>query len=148
MRDAFPHPYTLADADAWLDRAESVRPETNFAIAVRDEAVGGIGLTLHSDVHRYSAEIGYWLGEAFWGRGITTAAVTALTEYAFSSLDLRRLEAGIYSWNPASMRVLEKSGYRREGVMRHSVVKDGQLIDQVLYAATRDDALSLGEAVA
>lgn len=137
LRDQFPHPYTPADADAWLAHVAQQRPVTSFAIAVGGEAAGGIGVAPQPDVHRRSAEIGYWLGEAFWNRGIMTAAVRAFTTYAFDAYDLIRIYAGVFSSNPASMRVLEKAGYTREGVLRRSVVKDGQVLDQILYAVTR-----------
>ena len=75
VRDRFPHPYTPADAEAWVARAAAATPETQFAIEVEGEAVGGVGLFLQADVERYSAEIGYWLGEALWGRGLATAVV-------------------------------------------------------------------------
>jgi ribosomal-protein-alanine N-acetyltransferase len=138
LRDRFPHPYTLADADAWLAIAPTQSPATNFAIATADELIGGIGLELQGDVFYRSAELGYWLGEAYWGRGIATAAVKALTSYAFEAHDLLRIFAGVFSWNPGSMRVLDKAGYVREGVLRQSVVKSGHVLDKVLYAATRD----------
>jgi ribosomal-protein-alanine N-acetyltransferase len=137
LRDQFPHPYTRADADEWLAHAAKQDPVTSFAIVVGDEAAGGIGLAPQPDVHRRSAEVGYWLGEAFWGQGIMTAALRAFTAHAFDSHDLIRIFAGVFSTNPASMRVLEKAGYTREGVLRRSVVKDGQVLDQVLYAVTR-----------
>jgi RimJ/RimL family protein N-acetyltransferase len=111
-------------------------PETNFAIAVGDEAVGGIGLTLGTDVERWTAELGYWIGEAFWGRGITTAAVRAATQYAMTTYNLIRVFAIPYADNAASCRVLEKTGFVCEGVMRHSAAKDGRLMDLVLFAFT------------
>ena len=89
-------------------------------------------------IHRRSAEIGYWLGEPFWGRGIATAALRALTDYAFANHDIVRLDAGVFEWNPASMRVLEKVGYVLEGRLRKSVTKDGQTIDGFLYAKVLD----------
>jgi RimJ/RimL family protein N-acetyltransferase len=137
LRDRFPHPYTLGDADRWLRLVGQMRPETHFAIAVGGPAVGGIGITLLGDVHRRSGEMGYWLGEEFWGRGIATAAVRAVTRYAFSTYDLCRIHAAVFEWNPASMRVLEKAGYVLEGRLRQSVTKDGRTIDQFLYAITR-----------
>ena len=137
LRDQFPHPYTRADADEWLAHAAKQDPVTSFAIVVDDDAAGGIGLAPQPDVHRRSAEVGYWLGEAFWNRGIMTAAVRTFTAYAFDTYDLIRIFAGVFSTNPASMRVLEKAGYTREGILRRSVVKDGQILDQVLYAVTR-----------
>jgi RimJ/RimL family protein N-acetyltransferase len=140
MRNLFPHPYTAADADAWLKVLEMRNPLTNFAVTVSDELVGGLGLSLGSDVHFRTAELGYWLGEDFWGRGIATAAVRAFTRYGFDAFDLLRIFAGVFSWNPASMRVLEKAGYVREGVLRKSVVKDGHVLDQAVYAMTGDIA--------
>ncbi len=138
LRDAFPYPYTTLDAQEWLARALERWPESNWAIASPDLLIGGIGLTFGSDVHRRSAEIGYWLGEPLWGRGIATAAVIAVTEYAFAQHDLVRLHAGVFEWNPASARVLEKAGYVFEGRLRKSVTKDGETIDQLLYARIRE----------
>jgi len=141
MRDAFPHPYTLADAEAFLVRAASMVPVTYFAIAVNDAAVGGIGYTLHEDVERVSAEIGYWLGTAFWGRGIMTSALAAATAHAFREHpELRRVYAVPFEGNGASLAVLENAGYRLEGRMRQSAIKDGKVIDQLMYATIRDEA--------
>jgi [ribosomal protein S5]-alanine N-acetyltransferase len=137
LRDRFPHPYTAADAHAWLRLVAETTPETNFAIAVDGEAIGGVGITLNGDVHRRSAEIGYWLGKRFWGRGIATEVVRAMTDWAFARFDLCRLHAGVFEWNPASARVLEKAGYVLEGRLRRSVTKDGRTIDQFLYAVVR-----------
>jgi RimJ/RimL family protein N-acetyltransferase len=138
LKDRFPHPYTASDAHEWIRRASRAVPETHFAIATEGEAIGGIGLDLNSDVFRRSAEIGLWLGETYWGRGIGTEAVRAMTEFAFASFDICRLYAGVFEWNPASMRMLEKAGYVLEGRLRKSVTKDGQTIDQVLYAMLRE----------
>ncbi len=95
----------------------------------------GIGV---AGVNRHSAEIGYWLGEPFWGQGIATKAVRALTEYAFAHLDLVRIYGTVFEWNPASARVLEKAGYTHEGRLRKSITKDGKIIDQLLYAIVRE----------
>lgn len=138
LRDRFPHPYTIADARNWLEMVVGVRPENSFAIAVDDEAVGGIGFTVQHDVGRRSAEIGYWLGEEFWGRGLATQALIAVTDYAFANYDLCRMYAHVFEWNPASARVLEKAGYQFEGRLKKSVTKDGQTIDQLMYAVVRD----------
>ena len=134
LRDRFPHPYTENDAEAWLALARAQPDWLNWAIVVEDAAVGGIGLEPLADVHAGTTHIGYWLGEPFWGRGIMTAAVQAITDHAFSPLGFKRVETPVYAWNPASMRVLEKCGFVREGVMTKSVLKDGELIDSVLYA--------------
>jgi len=138
LRDRFPHPYTLRDARTWLDMVIGIKPVTSFAIAVGDEAVGGIGFTLQPDVAHRSAEIGYWLGEEFWGRGIATDALKAVTRYAFANFDICRIFAHVFEWNGASARVLEKAGYSFEGRLRKSVTKDGQTIDQLMYAVIRD----------
>jgi RimJ/RimL family protein N-acetyltransferase len=134
LRDRFPHPYTRIDGEAWLRHASQDRPETNFAIAVGEEAVGGIGLMLQSDVERVSAEIGYWIGEPFWGRGITTAAVDAFSSHAFEAYYLTRLYALPFARNMASRRVLEKAGFVLEAILRSSAIKEGELLDQALYA--------------
>ena len=134
LRDRFPFPYTKRDARNWLEYVINHQPETNFGIDVAGEAVGGIGFTLQDDVGRRSAEIGYWLGEQFWGRGIATEALIAVTEHAFANFDLCRLYAHVFDWNGASARVLEKAGYEFEGRLRKSVTKDGQTIDQLMYA--------------
>jgi RimJ/RimL family protein N-acetyltransferase len=134
LRDAFPHPYSLTDAHAFIQAALARTPESFFAITVDDQAVGGIGFTLHGDVDRVSAEIGYWLGEAFWGRGIVTEALRAVTQHALRTHGLTRIYAVPYEWNAASFRVLEKAGYTAEGRLRRSAIKDGRVIDQLLYA--------------
>jgi len=142
LRDIFPHPYTESDADAWLAHAtDRDRAPWIFAIDVNGEAVGGIGLERGRDIESHSAEIGYWLGEPFWGHGIATAATVGITSRAFEVTDLYRLSAWVFAWNPASMRVLEKAGYHREGTLIRSGVKDGVLLDRVIYAITRDPGL-------
>lgn len=138
LRDGFPHPYTLTDAERWIAMATSNDDLHAFAIATPDEVIGGAGLHPFSDVHRLSAELGYWLGQEYWGRGIATAAVTALCHYAFDELQLVRLQAGVFEGNEASMRVLEKCGFSLEGVLRASVIKQDRLLNQHLYARIRE----------
>lgn len=134
LRDRFPSPYTMSAARAFLDRIVPLRPVTNFAIEVGGEPVGGIGFAPGTDVERFSAEIGYWLGEAFWGRGIVTEAVALVTEYAFTRMNVLRLFALPFADNLASARVLEKAGYVREGLLRSASVKFGRPRDQFIYA--------------
>jgi len=142
VRDVFPHPYTSTAADSFLSAViRRNGRDSVYAIEVGGEAVGGIGVHPRSAEERYTAEIGYWLGEAFWGRGITTAAVRGLSVRALSKPDLCRLFANVYASNPASMRVLEKAGFQREGVQRRAVVKEGVLMDAVVYGLTRDPGL-------
>jgi RimJ/RimL family protein N-acetyltransferase len=138
LRDRFPHPYTVTDAENWLRLAATLPPDSHFAIARDGAVIGGIGLHMQEDVHRRSAEIGYWLGRPFWGRGIATAAVRAMTGHAFATFDLCRLYAYVFEWNPASKRVLEKAGYTLEGRLRRSVIKDGRIIDAFLCAIVKE----------
>lgn len=137
LRDVFPHPYTRADAQAFLERATQEEPRGSFAIATAQELIGGIGLHRFDDVYRRTAEIGYWLAVPFWGQGIATRAVAALSDWAFANLDLARLCAGVFETNPASARVLEKAGYTLEGRLRQHVTKHGRTIDQLVYARLR-----------
>jgi ribosomal-protein-alanine N-acetyltransferase len=134
LRDAFPHPYTKHDARAYIRSVRERTPETTFAIAVEDEAVGSVGFVLRTDVERVSAEIGYWLAEPFWGRGIATEALVALTQYAVGAYGLTRIYALPFAWNLASCRVLEKAGYVLEARLRRSAIKDGEITDQMQYA--------------
>jgi RimJ/RimL family protein N-acetyltransferase len=138
LRDAFPHPYTPADARSWIDRAARQEPATSFAVAAGDSAIGGIGLILGADIFRRSAELGYWLGEPFWGRGITTRAVAAFSAWAFARFDLARIEAGVFESNPASARVLEKAGFSCEARLRKAATKSGRTLDLLLYAQVRE----------
>ena len=135
LRDRFPHPYTHANAVAFLKSACATRSPSNFAILVDGQPAGGIGFVAGTDVERYSAEVGYWLGESCWGRGVTTEALTLLSTYAFTDLNLLRLFALPFADNTGSIRVLEKAGYQLEGILRSSSVKFGRPRDQALYAA-------------
>lgn len=137
LHHRFPHPYTQADARAWFSMLAALPEPTHWAIEVDGTAVGGIGVDLGEGVFAKSGQFGYWLGEQYWGRGIASEVVRVVSEYVLSHFGLARLEAQVFAWNPASMRVLEKAGFVREGVLRNSVLKEGQLIDQVLYALVR-----------
>jgi RimJ/RimL family protein N-acetyltransferase len=136
LRDRFPHPYTLKDAEWWVQFASAQQPIHSLAIEFQGEAVGNIGIEVREDVERCSAEIGYWLGESVWGRGIATSAVRVATAYAFSTFGLTRVYAIPYARNIASRRVLEKAGFQLEGLMRRAAIKDGEVLDQLLYATT------------
>ena len=138
LRDRFPHPYTIDDANAFLKLATAAAPPTNLAIEVASQPVGGIGFMAGTDVERFSAEVGYWLSERHWGNGIATEALMLVTEYAFTHLNMLRLFALPFADNEPSVRVLEKAGYIREGVLRSSSVKFGKPRDQLLYARIND----------
>jgi ribosomal-protein-alanine N-acetyltransferase len=139
LRDRFPHPYTLDDARSWIAFASGqADPLTHPAVVVGGAVAGGMGLMPLDDVNRITVEIGYWLGRDFRGRGVATAAVRALTAYAFDVLGFERVEAPIFAWNPASGRVLEKAGYVLEGRFRRRMIKDGRIDDELLYARVRE----------
>ena len=134
LRDQFPYPYTKRDGQTFLRHMRDRDPETVFAIAVDGKAVGAIGFVLQKDVDSVSAEVGYWLGEPFWGRGIVTEALVAVTRYAIDACGLTRVYALPFASNTASCRVLEKAGYTLEGHLRRSAIKDGRIVDQLQYA--------------
>ena len=139
LRDRLPHPYTEADGRAWIAYASTEVPAVNFAIVHDNEAVGSIGLTLQNDIETGTAEVGYWLGEAVWGRGIASAAMNAFAPWAFAEFDLRRLYAAVMIDNLGSRRVLEKTGFVLEGILRQHALKDDVLKDQAYYGLLRDE---------
>ena len=134
LRDRFPHPYTRQDAKAFLKHAAAAEDPSNLAIEVGGEAVGAVGYVPGHDIERFCAEIGYWLGEELWGRGIATEALALVTDHAFRELNFLRLFALPFVENAGSIRVLEKAGYIREAVLRSSAVKSEEIRDQYLYA--------------
>lgn len=139
LRDRFPHPYTTADAMAYIEHVRSRPVQTGFGIIVDRQAIGSISLMPGDDIARRTAEVGYWIGREFWGRGIMVDALKATTQYAFDVLGLVRVFAVPFVTTTRSARVLEKAAYVLEGVMRKSAIKDGRILDQFLYAAYRDE---------
>ena len=139
LGDAFPHPYTSKDARWWLEGGHETRNELALAIDLGEGVAGGLGLQFRTDpIFRGTAEVGYWLGRAWWGRGIMTHALQAFVPWAFERFDLIRIEAGVFETNPASARVLEKAGFALEARLARSVIKDGQVLDRLLYVRFRD----------
>ena len=138
LRDLFPHPYSVEDARGYIAMAAGRSPQSSFGIVVEGEAAGGVSLRPGTDVERASAEIGYWLGRAYWGRGVMTQAVRAATRYAFAELGMHRVWAVPFAHNTASCRVLEKAGYVLEGRLRRSAIKEGVVVDQWMWAAYDD----------
>jgi ribosomal-protein-alanine N-acetyltransferase len=137
LRDLFPHPYTSDDAHKFLQKSMDAELVTNFCIEVEGPATGVIDIHLGQDVHRHTATLGYWLGEDFGGRGIMTEAVAAFRDFCFENFPLHRISAEVFANNPASARVLEKAGFVFEGCLKNNVIKDGKLLDSLLYAKTR-----------
>lgn len=135
-----PYPYRMRDAREWVRKCRTAnharkKTDVNFAIEIDGGVAGGIGLS--HIVPRHKAEIGYWLGEEYWGKGIMTEAAKRVTRFGFKNLRLKRIYAGVFPRNRASMRVLEKAGYEREGILRKQARKKARFINEVLYAIVR-----------
>ena len=134
LRDEFPYPYTELAAKQWIKIANQDKPLTNFAIVYKGSAIGGVGLIIQKDVFRKNAEIGYWLGEKYWNKGISTKVVNAIVQYAFETFDIYRLFAHVFESNIASIRVLRKCGFYQEGCLKQSVIKNNKIMDCYLYS--------------
>lgn len=134
LRDAFPHPYTLQDAEDFISKQLNKSPTTLFAIEYKGDHVGNIALVPCTDVYRKSAEIGYFIGEDYWQKGIASAAVKLITNYGFEQLQLCRIHTGVFEFNHASMRVLEKCGYKKEGIFKKAIFKENKLWDEHRFA--------------
>ena len=134
MSRNFPHPYTRSDAEAWLDIVLGQHVPINFAIEVDGAVAGGIGFFLFNDERFGTADVGYWLGRAFWGRGIATYALKTIVRYGFLDLELRRIQSRVMAANVASARVLEHAGFTLEGTQRaYCVDREGTEQDALLY---------------
>lgn len=134
LTDQFPHPYTRESGEGFLNMAMAKDPPSVFAIDVDGEAVGCIGIFPQEDIHRLNAEMGYWLSEAFWGRGIMTAAIRRMVDYGFKTFDITRIYARPFGTNLASQRVLEKAGFIPEARFEKVLIKNGELQDEIVYA--------------
>ena len=133
LRDYVPFPYSEDDADFFINLCQSEVPVQNYAITYKGELAGSVGLIPQKDVHRLSAEVGYWVGEDYWGKGIATEAVKLITMYGKKEFGLMRFYAGVYEYNKASMRVLEKAGFTLEGIFKKSIIKNGIIADEHRY---------------
>jgi len=138
LRDGFPYPYDEEAGRSWLNTAMKEDTHLFLAIDIDGEAVGGIGANFKDDVYRINAEIGYWLSEQYWGRGIISDAVNLLVDYILLNYPgVSRIYADLFSYNPASARVLQKCGFHLEAIHKSSVIKDGQIIDEHRYVKFR-----------
>lgn len=134
MRDIFPNPYTIGDAVHWIATSGNSIPQTVFAIEADALLAGGCGIHLKEDVYKCSAEIGYWVAEPFWGKGIATEAVKQLLEKAIPNLtNVVRLYAEVFEHNKASMRVLEKNGFHLESIRKKAVIKNNLIMDDYVW---------------
>lgn len=141
LTDAFPYPYTLADADEWIEFTSRHDPPRHLAIEVNGELVGGIGTDAKSGEKQHVAAVGYWLTPTHWDHGYATEAVAAIVDHTFETFpEIDRLEASVYGWNPASARVLEKCGFRKEATLRKAVSKDSEVTDEHIYGLIRQEA--------
>lgn len=141
LRDAFPHPYTLRDAEEYIKGCIAADESRILcrAVAADGRAVGSIGVFLGIDVYRKTAELGYWLAEEYWNRGIMTSAVKRICREAFDKFDIIRIYAEPFAYNTGSRKVLENAGFTLEGVMKNGVVKNGRIYDFCMYALFRAD---------
>jgi len=137
LRDRFCYPYTLDDALRWIDLSTQDDP-SSLAIVVGGRVAGATALELYTAERRHAAELGYWLGREYWGRGIATAVCRAMTRYGFEHFGLYRIQAEVYGPNRASARVLEKSGFALEGVRRAAILKGTTYLDATVYARLRE----------
>lgn len=138
LRDGFPYPYAMDDARRWLEMVGENRTDLILAIEIDGMAAGGIGIHAGKDVYRYNGEIGYWLSEVHWGRGIMSDAVAALVDHAFLQTRWLRIFATIFQHNISSMRVLEKCGFTLEAIHKLTVMKEGELLDEHLFALRKE----------
>ncbi|GAB5416648.1 MAG: hypothetical protein Crog4KO_21370 [Crocinitomicaceae bacterium] len=134
LRDDFPHPYTLEDADHFIHHAQKAHPTKRFCIEKNGIYVGNIGLHPQEDIYKMSAEIGYFIGEVYWGQGIVTEAIKLIVAYGFDQLDIHRIFAGVFSYNLASKKALENAGFQFEGTLKDAVFKNGTYYDELRYA--------------
>ncbi len=134
LKDYFPYPYGEKDAEFFIHMTKEQDPIQSFGIRFNNELCGVISLIVQKDVYKRSAEIGYWIGEPYWGKGITKKAVELITRYGFEKLNLIRIYAGVFEYNLTSMKILEKNGYQKEGVFEKAIFKNGQIWDEHRYS--------------
>lgn len=141
----FPHPYLEKDAENFIDSVKLIDPPLNLAIEYQNLFAGIIGIVAQNDIYRKGGEIGYWIGEPYWNKGIGTIAVKLATKYAFEVLKLERTHAGVFKGNVASQRVLEKNGYKLEGIFRKAVFKNNKFLNELRYARLKEEHIDLSQ---
>jgi RimJ/RimL family protein N-acetyltransferase len=139
LTDQFPHPYTLDNGKAFIEMASKGNPISIFAIEINGEAVGGIGLHPQTDIHKKNAELGYWLAEPYWGKGIVSNAVKEIVTYGFENFDIDRIFARPFGTNIGSQKVLEKAGFILEGTFKNTLYKNGVYLDELIYAVRKNN---------
>ena len=141
LRDGLPYPYTEQDGAAFISAmlAADERETFAFAVTVQDKAVGSIGVFRQGNVHRRTAELGYYIAKEYRGKGMMAEAVRQVCTYVFDNSDILRIYAEPFSYNAASCRVLEKAGFQYEGTLRCNAVKNGRILDMKMYARLKDE---------
>ncbi|WP_029905733.1 GNAT family N-acetyltransferase [Prevotella sp. 10(H)] len=139
LTDGFPYPYTIAAGERFLSKIAIQKPAQIFAIDVHGEAVGSIGIFPQTDIHSKNAEMGYWLSEEYWGHGIMPRAIKEIVEYGFITFDINRIFARPFGTNIQSQRVLEKAGFVLEAELEKVLYKNGEYLDELIYAKRRND---------
>ena len=134
LTDQFPHPYTKEHGEAFIKMATKNSPNRIFAIEINGEASGGIGLHFQTDIHKKNAELGYWLAEPYWGKGIMTKVVLQMIDFGFKTFEIDRIFARPFGTNIGSQKVLEKAGFILEGKFEKTLFKRGEYVDEFIYA--------------
>ena len=134
MTDQFPFPYTLAKGKAFIDFVSSVNPPNILAIDIEGEAVGAVGVHQQSDIQKMNAEMGYWLSESYWGKGIMTEAIKRMADHAFKTWPINRIYARPFGNNIGSQKVLEKAGFKLEAKFEKTFYKNDEFVDELIYA--------------
>ncbi len=134
LTNQFPHPYTRESGEAFIKMATEQSPPTILAIEINGRASGGIGLHIQTDIHIKNAELGYWLAEPYWGKGIMTKAVKHMVNYGFKNLNITRIFARPFGTNIASQKVLKNAGFVLEGKFKGTIYKNGEYLDELIYA--------------
>lgn len=143
LRDYIPFPYSVHDAESFITQTKQENPKQNFGIEYKGEICGVIGVITQNDVYRKTAEIGYWIGEPYWGKGIATKAIALITHYGFEQLALIRIHAGVFEYNISSMKVLEKNGYKKDGIFKNAIIKNEKIYDEHRYYIVRDEYMTI-----
>lgn len=143
LRDGLPYPYTQEDGKEYISAMLSAKEDETFAFAIvaDGKVIGSIGCFRQGNIHRRTAELGYYIAEEYWGRGIMTEAVMQICQYVFSRSDILRIYAEPFAYNAASCRVLEKAGFQYEGTLRSNAVKNGEVVDMRMYSLLKTEVL-------
>ncbi len=139
LRDSFPQPYTIHDARFWIEYNQKFNPPQNFAIELDGRLAGSIGAERGKDELRTNVQLGFWVGEPFWGKGIATEAVKVFTQFLFEKFDIERIYTQVFDYNGESMKVLEKAGFIPEAILKNGYIKRGRIGDLFQYVKIRDE---------